>query len=300
MRHRSTHTGGMTRGNSLFVNLSQKEYGEQKWRGRQLSVVQSHTASLRYAQQSQRILAIPAAASDEATVVARPPNGRATCRRRRKPANVSTVSRKQTLPPHSSLQDSSAQELPAVPELSEQEDLAFNDLTEVFQLNTNSDISGGKDAKVYAITNKSSGYPGSCTDVDSSMQARRSPQYAPTTSLTSTKRLINVKKRRKSTSRAASPGVPGNNYRARPIDMVARKSPGNVPAIQEITSSLDPFIRLPLEMSGPDKSLLHFCELNGGMRFVGSPMQISIMADAGYGEPLRPRDTAQHCTPSIH
>jgi hypothetical protein len=260
----------MACGNSLFVNLSQKEYAEQKWRGRQLSVIQSHTASLRYAQQRQRVQAVSHGALAEATVTARPPHGKAVRRRQRKPANASTFSRKQTLRQSTTPRDGSAKEVPTIPDLPEQEDLSFNDLNEIFQLNTEADDSGGVDVKLFPTTKELSGHLGTSTDNGFGMQARRAPEHASTSTSISTKQLNRARKRRKSMSKPSSHGICGKNYRTPPVNVAAHKSSSAIPPIHEIMSSWDPFLRLPLEMSEPDKGLLHFCELKGRRFCVGS------------------------------
>jgi hypothetical protein len=263
----------MAGGNPTFVNLSQKEYGEERWRGRQLSVVQSHTASLRYIrrreQASTDLTAAPpeiaAAPRPDATIVRRPQHPS---------ADVLEVAHTQRQPQDRALHDASTQD-DSVLENTEQEDLSFEDLSKIFQLDANvierersSTISNAAPTDRLPVWTERSDV------IDQRLPTRPSLRNVP---------------------HGSSRVFQATNLQGSDDDHGARLTDGETPgahkispAISEITSSLDPFIRLPVQIPESDKSLLHFCKSTDHIRRFRSSdeVQFSILVDVGSGVPL--------------
>ncbi|KIY03145.1 uncharacterized protein Z520_01612 [Fonsecaea multimorphosa CBS 102226] len=244
----------MAGGDPPFVNLSQKEYGEQKWRGRQLSVVQSHIASWRHVRRRQQTLTDPTAAPPEIAAALRP-HGKIVRRPQCPSAEVPHTRRQ---PQGTALHDSSTQD-DSVLENTEQEDLSFEDLNKIFQLDENvgerecasTICNAAPNERLPVWTERSD-------DIDQRLPTRPSPQNSPHRSSTVTTCATRPSRRQIWVSQAAILQGADNDHGARPTHEQARGAHDIFPAISEITSSLDPFVRLPVQLPESDKSLLHF------------------------------------------
>ena len=215
-------------------------------------------------------------------------------------ADVLEVPHIQQQPQGTALHDGSTQDN-FVLENTEKEDLSFKDLNKIFGLDENvgerecaSTVCNAAPTERLALWTERS------NNIDQRLPTRPPPRNVPHRSSTMTIRATRPSRRQIWASQAAILQGAGNDHSARPTDGPARGANDIFPTISEITSSLDPFIRLPVQLPESDKSLLHFCKSTDRIRCSRSPdeVQTSIMVDVCCGVPLRHRDTAQVCTPS--
>ncbi|KIW17363.1 hypothetical protein PV08_04557 [Exophiala spinifera] len=242
----------MAGGNPTFINVSQREYSEQSWRGRQLAVVQSHSASLRHGRRNQQALNDLTAAPLEIAAALRP-HGKTVQHPQCLSADSLEVRHTQRQLQRIALHDGSTQD-DSVFENTEQEDLSFEDLNKIFQLDGN--VSERECSRTICNAEPTETLP-VLMERPYDIHQRLPQRNVPLRSSTATKCTTRPSRPQIWASQAAILQGTDNDHGPRPTD--GQGSAHYIfPAISEITSSLDPFIRLPVQVSESDKSLLHF------------------------------------------